>query len=179
MKKIIVALAIGLTAAGYSATLEWGGYICQSDGNTATAADSIAYLVYSSSDLSGKVGTTFSSTTAWGSGTSIVDTHTITSSESSGWQFADSYVASAGTMGGYYAVVINEKGTSDYGAYAKGPFVFADDTAVIDMKLQSGWNPGQYLASNGSGSMEAVPEPTSGFLMLLGLAGLALRRRRA
>ena len=32
-------------------------------------------------------------------------------------------------------------------------------------------------ASNWSGS--AVPEPTSGLLMLLGMAGLALRRRRA
>ena len=31
----------------------------------------------------------------------------------------------------------------------------------------------------GSGTFTAVPEPTSGLLMLLGMAGLALRRRRA
>ena len=31
----------------------------------------------------------------------------------------------------------------------------------------------------GSGTFTAVPEPTSGLLMLVGLAGLALRRRRA
>ena len=30
-----------------------------------------------------------------------------------------------------------------------------------------------------SGKIESVPEPTSGLLMLLGMAGLALRRRRA
>ena len=37
-----------------------------------------------------------------------------------------------------------------------------------------------YTSSNfGSGSWTAVPEPTSGLLMLLGVAGLALRRRRA
>ena len=35
-----------------------------------------------------------------------------------------------------------------------------------------------YAASWGSGTV-AVPEPTSGLLMLVGLAGLALRRRRA
>ena len=31
----------------------------------------------------------------------------------------------------------------------------------------------------GQGTLEAIPEPTSGLLMLLGMAGLALRRRRA
>ena len=30
-----------------------------------------------------------------------------------------------------------------------------------------------------SGVTQSVPEPTSGLLMLVGLAGLALRRRRA
>ena len=32
---------------------------------------------------------------------------------------------------------------------------------------------------SGAGWYTAVPEPTSGLLMLVGLAGLALRRRRA
>ena len=35
------------------------------------------------------------------------------------------------------------------------------------------------LSSGTSANFAAVPEPTSGLLMLLGVAGLALRRRRA
>ena len=35
------------------------------------------------------------------------------------------------------------------------------------------------LGTAGRGTFTAVPEPTSGLLMLLGMAGLALRRRRA
>lgn len=37
---------------------------------------------------------------------------------------------------------------------------------------------GEIEASNWS-TMSAVPEPTSGLLLLLGMAGLALRRKRA
>ena len=37
----------------------------------------------------------------------------------------------------------------------------------------------QATATQAAGAWAAVPEPTSGLLMLLGMAGLALRRRRA
>lgn len=37
----------------------------------------------------------------------------------------------------------------------------------------------QATATQAAGAWTAVPEPTSGLLMLLGMAGLALRRRRA
>ena len=37
----------------------------------------------------------------------------------------------------------------------------------------------KFAVGGGSGGGESVPEPTSGLLMLIGAAGLALRRKRA
>ncbi len=41
------------------------------------------------------------------------------------------------------------------------------------------WTLGSNPAANGWSSITTVPEPSSGLLVLLGLSGLALRRRRA
>ena len=55
-------------------------------------------------------------------------------------------------------------------------------TVESDMGLDIG-NLGTYFLGNQSGTAtggwQTVPEPSSGLLMLLGMAGLALRRRRA
>ena len=64
---------------------------------------------------------------------------------------------------------------------------------IITGTSENGYDPGtetsfaqmmDYTATPGSGSYawssaEAVPEPTSGLLLLLGMAGLALKRKRA
>jgi hypothetical protein len=61
-------------------------------------------------------------------------------------------------------------GTVDVSSYKYDPA--AQETSPGTLALTS-------ANFTGSGTIGAVPEPTSGLLMLLGVAGLALRRRRA
>ena len=86
------------------------------------------------------------------------------------------------------------KSLTQYTAYA---VIFNSDTAAADGTydfMVTGTRTATTMDSAGSGSRsfaigsqsgatwyttESVPEPTSGLLMLLGVAGLALRRRRA
>ena len=53
--------------------------------------------------------------------------------------------------------------------------VFTSGTKIMMAQKES--KPG--IAFGSEGSWQSVPEPTSGLLLLLGVAGLALRRKRA
>ena len=53
----------------------------------------------------------------------------------------------------------------------------AVDTKTVPSSGNLSWS--KTMAQTSGWTTTAVPEPTSGLLMLLGMAGLALRRRRA
>ena len=111
---------------------------------------------------------------------SVVDTGTIA---------AGTYGAASGTLtglgesdnGSYYALVVwDGKADGKYGV-AEGAIagIVANppsDATPINFD-NSGF--GGTMFANTAVAAVAVPEPTSGLLMLVGLAGLALRRRRA
>ena len=70
----------------------------------------------------------------------------------------------------YYLVVVNEDNSA---------MAISTTTKGISITTSTMNVTGTWTASTQMTSYALVPEPTSGLLMLVGLAGLALRRRRA
>ena len=84
-------------------------------------------------------------------------------------------------------------GSTDAPITVYGMVIYVDTTTAasydgVDAFVKVGFNTGTYQDTTGlqfsnmgtqQANWTAVPEPTSGLLMLLGMAGLALRRRRA
>ena len=89
--------------------------------------------------------------------------------------FTGYFVVFGQDASGNDAIYISDTTTAEYTAVGTGSVVFGQQNAYSSAGFKdaaagyagAGW----YAAS--------VPEPTSGLLMLLGMAGLALRRRRA
>ena len=85
------------------------------------------------------------------------------------------YFAVFGTdASGNDAIYISDTATGNYTAVGTGDVVFGQQnsySSVGFMDASAGYST--------AGWYTAVPEPTSGLLMLLGMAGLALKRKRA
>ena len=92
-------------------------------------------------------------------------------------------VAAGSTLNAYFAIVANVGGEDMLYISSQMPVVGIEgkaNTATFNEKTFS--QAAAMDASSGystAGWYQSVPEPTSGLLMLLGMAGLALRRRRA
>lgn len=80
----------------------------------------------------------------------------------------------------YYVIVESDTATS-YTSYKvdMSSMVYDPDAQQSSPGAFNTVNAATILSSGTSANFAAVPEPTSGLLMLLGVAGLALRRRRA
>ena len=86
----------------------------------------------------------------------------------------------------YTLVLFADDNVSDYANY-EGYYYVQTGTSILAQDQDSGTDYSDFTFSDSvSGDAwrtaaipEAIPEPTSGLLMLVGLAGLALRRKRA
>ena len=181
MKKLMVAAAIVCAAvASNASTVSWGI-------NTALDTEKFAsgniYLFAGSSiaDLKTWAATqtsfTFDSVkTALGTDLAVLNTapNTITLSAGKGTSDGNTVTTYGDSKTGAYSVfvvAISEDGQNL--AIAKNP-------KSITIRNVSSPAPALYGATDmNTYSASAVPEPTSGLLLLLGVAGMALRRRRA
>ena len=185
MKKLMMAVAIVCaTVAANAATLKWGtSYEVMNATDSGFTTASVAYLINSATLTQSAIydaviaGATLDEAVAG----KYVGTQAMFEGAT---EVATVSGLDAGAMKAYMvvfdsalnALYFSEELTKSLPATGSVKFGFSNDSSMSSvMADMSGFN----TSAGGWVSTAAVPEPTSGLLMLLGMAGLALRRRRA
>ena len=192
MKKIMMMVAVALSASfAFSASCDWkialsggsSGRVWDKTGSKVwTATDSgnsnqVLYFMLSSqvadfttalkggTSLSGKyIDSTTSFTAASGISAQKTATSDLITTESQSFQLVLVYDDAAGNT--WYKV----SEALESGARAQ-----VTDPSLLQFQSNAQINP----AAGGWAAASAAPEPTSGLLLLLGMAGLALKRKKA
>lgn len=185
MKKLIVALvAVAIAAGVQAASVNWGGATSNATGDAGIAAGSTAYLIFSATAFSPAAATSINPTAGTtDNGGIVVSTYTTTAADQLAWTFGSTYESDdLSKINGYYGIMmVDAAGDANKASWMYvGQISGATATSSgLKADFNSDWATNDYLSMNGYNATVAVPEPTSGLLMLVGLAGLALRRRRA
>ena len=195
MKKIMIAVAaIGIAVIAEAATFNWSvvtttqswnGYAAPSVTGTAWSGATVTSMAYYFIDASvldqGSLITAIRNGVDWsdailtsgktGSDGKIASKTFSTTSEATSLSAYVLLVNDAGDFA-YVSAALTKTGDTSGGQVDFSPVIttskiLRDNTGTTD------YTSGKY------GWYQTVPEPTSGLLMLLGMAGLALRRRRA
>ena len=183
MKKLVIAAAIVCaTAIANAASYSWIGesYWVSADGENPLSAQVYLYDAYAVdlATVTAKLAKNDTSVLASALGNGSVDGDGIFSLS------GDGLTDNGGTppYASMAAILIASNGSNDY-FYDAGTLSVKVTDAVIGGGASFAWGGDEGIVTGevgGAGwTAMAAPEPTSGLLLLLGVAGLALRRRRA
>ena len=198
MKKLMFMLAaVACAASMQAATYNWQWYTTDAassafESSPATLANTAIYLFFDQANTSGTLANTSKGntlTTLRADGKTIADTGYYASAtlNDSGKLTAQSFTTSSAVKTYAYAVIIADGTDGSQWAYftanknttgletGSGSFAFSVASATTKGLTETGTGAGWYQIK----AAADVPEPTSGLLMLIGMAGLALRRKRA
>ena len=174
MKKLLVAVAIALVAvASQAASVNWSINNIQSSPDVTSAAGWLVQVFDS--------GTAYSFDTAKAGTISVLDSASSISSGTIIRVSGSKTGYSAGDAVNIYAVIYDAATVADAKNYIVSDVLSKSINATGSDLNASFGNMASTATTNmfRNSTWTAVPEPTSGLLMLLGMAGLALRRRRA
>ena len=176
MKKLMIVLCAALMASVASAaTVLWSASETFADSEGAAFSDTRNIAAYLFDAASVTQSDLFDS---WKGGAADVSGAKVTSTWYDAYeQDVTAAIGDSGTKSLFWAV-INDKDlfissaiSQEVSAIGLTQYVWSDESANVFKGATSFGGAGWYTG--------AVPEPTSGLLLLLGMAGLALRRKRA
>ena len=178
MKKLVMLCAVvAATVSVHAASLKWGGAICAEDGLSEVGSGATAYLLYSDSAF-GSITKFNTATQTTDAGGTLRQTYAITDTDAANYSFMAVYNADYTQMNGYYAVVMVDGANMYYNTFHVTEYLSAT-TPTQDYQLNADWSGSDFIGDPArKGTVEGAPEPTSGLLLLIGGAMLALRRKQ-
>jgi hypothetical protein len=181
MKKLMVAVIAGfLGISANAAAVTWAATNIQSSPDSAVAAGWFVQLFDSSvtydyeAAISGDITARFNSSTIAGTGTSFKINEKASDAAAAN-EVVSLYMviydnADISKAKNYIVSDVSSKTVNAAGSDITISFGSMTGTTTANKFLNSSWS---------AVPSESVPEPTSGLLLLLGMAGLALRRKQA
>ena len=188
MKKLMIAVAaLVVGVAANAATIDWKYSVTSAQGTEGYNTGYTVYLMDATTwaaqvaaeeyDFSKALDSTVFGKAAGRSAGAM----TYTTQNSAGKDMSRAVdiegLAKGGTYDAYYVILNENKDPSEY--YAEMATFTGRPSTGEEIQTGFGTITAAKLASSTWTPTESVPEPTSGLLLLLGVAGLALRRHRA
>ena len=182
MKKLIIALsAVALVSATNAAAFSWKtsmtGKVYQPGTTDLVSGSYTAYLFNASSVKQETLLAAFGAGTLDLSTYSSLSSATLKNGAIAETSFTDG-TAIGSTLEGFFALIVGEK---LFVSSSASDIAYDGKAGMLLFNAKSASQAAEMLASNGyqGAGWYVIPEPTSGLLLLLGLAGLALRRKQA